>query len=244
MKSALVTGAARGLGLAIARGLAQAGARVALTDIDGDGAESAARALRGEGHEALALKLDVRDESEFQRGFDAAAASFGGIDILVNNAAVTPHRSLWDITATEWDEVMAVNLRGCFFGCRIAARHMRDRGWGRILNLSSLAGQQASGVTGAHYAASKAGLFALTRTFAQELAPHGVTVNAISPAAILGPSLDEIDEAARRKFLATLPVGRFGEETEVAAAAVYLASDAAGFVTGTTLDLNGGKLMR
>jgi 3-oxoacyl-[acyl-carrier protein] reductase len=140
--------------------------------------------------------------------------------------------------------VMAVNLRGAFFGCRIAARHMRERRWGRILNLSSLAGQQASAVTGAHYAASKAGLLALTRSFAQELAPHGVTVNAISPAAIHGPSLDAIDEGSRRAFLATLPVGRFGEETEVAAAAVYLASEAAGFVTGTTLDLNGGKLMR
>ncbi|NPC56451.1 SDR family NAD(P)-dependent oxidoreductase [Caenimonas soli] len=243
-RNALITGAARGLGLAIARGLAQGGARVALTDIDADGAEAAARTLRAEGCETTALKLDVRDEADFQRGFDAVAASFGGVDILVNNAAVTPHRSLWDITTAEWDEVMAVNLRGCFFGCRIAATHMRERGWGRILNLSSLAGQQASSVTGAHYAASKAGLFALTRCFAQELAPHGVTVNAISPAAIRGPSLDELDEPSQRRFLATLPVGRFGDETEVAAAAVYLASDAAGFVTGTTLDLNGGRLMR
>jgi len=243
-RNALITGAARGLGLAIARGLAQAGARVALTDIDVDGAEAAARTLRGEGHETMALKLDVRDEADLQRGFDAAAASFGGIDILVNNAAVTPHRSLWEITTAEWDEVMAVNLRGCFFGCRIAAKHMRERGWGRILNLSSLAGQQTTSVTGAHYAASKAGLFALTRSFAQELAPHGVTVNAISPAAIRGPSLDELDEASQRRFLATLPVGRFGDEAEVAAAAIYLASDAAGFVTGTTLDLNGGRLMR
>ena len=244
MRSALVTGAARGLGLAIARGLAQASTRIAVTDVDVEGAESAARLLRDEGHDVLALALDVRDESAFQRAFDAAAAHFGGIDILVNNAAVTPHCSVWDIDTVEWDEVMAVNLRGCFFGCRIAARHMRERRRGRILNLSSLAGQQASAVTGAHYAASKAGIFALTRSFAQELAPYGVTVNAISPAAINGPSLDGIDEASRRAFLATLPVGRFGEETEVAAAAVYLASDAAGFVTGATLDLNGGKLMR
>ena len=243
-RTALVTGAARGLGVAIARGLAQAGARIALTDVDADGVDAVAMTLRDEGHDTLALKLDVRDEGDFQRGFDAAAAHFGGIDILVNNAAVTPHRSLWDITTAEWDEVMAVNLRGAFYGCRIAARHMRERGRGRILNLSSLAGQQASSVTGAHYAASKAGLSALTRGFAQELAPHGVTVNTISPAAIEGSSLSELDEAARRRFLATLPVGRFGHEAEVAAAAVYLASDEAGFVTGATLDLNGGRLMR
>ncbi|MFL6662166.1 MAG: SDR family NAD(P)-dependent oxidoreductase [Rhizobacter sp.] len=243
-RTALVTGAARGLGVAIARGLAEAGARVALTDIDADGVEARARRLRDAGHAALALPLDVRDEAAFQRAFDAAAARFGGIDILVNNAAVTPHRSLWDITTAEWDEVMAVNLRGVFFGCRIAARHMRERGRGRIVSLSSLAGQQASSVTGAHYAASKAGLFALTRSFAQELAPHGVTVNTIAPAAIEGPSLDELDEPARQRFLATLPVGRFGREAEVAAAVVYLASDEAGFVTGATLDLNGGRLMR
>lgn len=141
-RNALITGAARGLGLAIARGLAQAGARVALTDVDADGAEAAARALQAEGYQTTALKLDVRDESNFQRGFDVVAASFGGIDILVNNAAVTPHQSLWDITTAEWDEVMAVNLRGSFFGCRIAAKHMRERGRGRILNLSSLAGSK------------------------------------------------------------------------------------------------------
>ena len=243
-RNALITGAARGLGVAIARGLAQAGARVALGDVDERGVQPAAAALRAEGHAATALALDVRDEADFQRAFDAAAGELGGIDIVVNNAAVTPHRAIWDITVAEWDEVMAVNLRGVFFGCRIAARHMLQRHRGRIINLSSLAGQQASSVTGAHYAASKAGLFALTRAFALELAPHGITVNTLSPAAIHGPSLDELDAASRDRFLATLPVGRFGDEDEVAAAAVYLASDEAGFVTGTTLDLNGGRLMR
>ena len=243
-RNALVTGAARGLGLAIARGLAHAGARVALTDINLDAAERAARGLREEGHRVLASRLDVRDEGEFQRAFDQTTAQLGDIDILVNNAAVTPHRSIEAITTSEWDEVMAVNLRGVFFGCRIAARAMRKRGRGRIVNLSSLAGQQPSSVTGAHYAASKAGVFALTRAFALELAAHGVTVNTISPAAIRGLSLEEVDEATQEKLRTTLPVGRFGEESEVAAAAVYLASDEAGFITGTTLDMNGGRLMR
>jgi len=243
-RTAVVTGAGRGLGIGIARGLAQAGARVVLTDVDPDGLAAAAAALHGEGHEVVSLPLDVREEAAFQTVFETVSADFGGVDILVNNAALTPHCSPWSITRHEWDEVMAVNLRGAFFGCRVAALHMGPRGRGRIVNVSSLAGQHASSVTGVHYAASKAGLFALTRAFAQELAPQGVTVNCLSPAAIEGPSLDEIDAEARRRFLASLPVGRFGREAEVAAAVVYLASDEAGFVTGTTLDLNGGRLMR
>lgn len=243
-RHALVTGAARGLGLAIAAGLARAGAQVWLSDVDEAGVHAAAAGLQAQGLAVQATRLDVCDEAAFEAFFSARAAAGAGIDILVNNAAVTPHCTLWDITEAEWDRVMAVNLKGVFFGCRVAARHLRTRGWGRIVNLSSMAGQHASSVTGVHYAASKAGVMAVTRSFAQELAPHGVTVNTLSPAAIQGPSLDELDAQARARFLAAMPVGRFGQEDEVAAAVVYLVSNAAGFVTGTTLDLNGGRLMR
>ena len=188
-RTAFVTGAGQGLGAAIARGLAVAGARAALTDIDGAAVDAVAADLRAEGHECIAMPLDVCDEAAFAQCFESAAQRLGAIDVMVNNAALTPSTSLWDIPAEEWDQVMAVNLRGSFFGCRISGRHMRDRGAGRIINLSSIAGQQASAVTGAHYAASKAGILALTRSFAQELAPHGVTVNAIAPAAIRSPVL-------------------------------------------------------
>ena len=159
--------------------------------------------------------------------------------------------------AGSWGTALAVHLARADHDVRLWARDATfveglriERTNGRYLpgislpDRVTLADSLESAVTGAHYAASKAGLFALTRTLAQELAPHGVTVNALSPAAIQGPSLDEIDAESRRRFLATLPVGRFGLETEVAAAAVYLASEAAGFTTGATLDLNGGKLMR
>lgn len=190
------------------------------------------------------MQLDVRDEAAFWRCFDAAVQHFGGVDVMVNNAARTPYASIWDITAEEWDEVLAVNLRGSFFGCRIAGRHMRERGAGRIINLASIAGQQASAATGVHYAASKAGIVALTRSFAQELAPHGVTVNALAPAAVRSPVLDAMSQMQQRTLAAGIPLGRFGQPEEVAAAVVYLASPAAAFMTGATLDLNGGRHMR
>jgi 3-oxoacyl-[acyl-carrier protein] reductase len=139
---------------------------------------------------------------------------------------------------------MAVNLRGVFLGCRLAGRHMRARGHGRIINLSSLAGQQGGAIAGAHYAASKAGILALTKLFAQDLAPFGVTVNAIAPAAIDGPAVAAVPAERVRALVQTIPVGRLGRAEEVAAAALYLASDAAGYVTGATLDLNGGRFMR
>ena len=236
---AFVTGAGQGLGAAIARGLAQAGARVAVADIDEANAQAVAAEVNGR-----ALPLDVRDEQAFGDRFAQAVAHFGAVDILVNNAARTPTTSLWDITPAEWDDVLAINLRGSFFGCRIAGRHMRERGAGRIVNLASLAGQQVSSATGVHYAASKAGLLALTRAFAQELAPHGVTVNALAPAAIDSPALAALPPERQQALKAGIPLGRFGRADEVAAAVVYLASPAAAFMTGATLDLNGGRFMR
>jgi 3-oxoacyl-[acyl-carrier protein] reductase len=246
-RAAFVTGAGRGLGEAIAQGLAQAGAKVALADID-PAVNGVAERLLAAGHNCMAIRLDVRDETAFEAAFAAASAGLGGaggaIDIMVNNAALTRQTSVWSITADEWDEVLAVNLRGSFFGCRIAGRHMRERSRGRIINMASIAGQQPSAVSGAHYAASKAGILALTRTFAAELAPHGVSVNALAPSTITSPLLEALDESRRQTIAASIPLGRFGEAQEVAAAVVYLASSAAGFITGATIDLNGGRLMR
>jgi 3-oxoacyl-[acyl-carrier protein] reductase len=242
-KAAFITGAAQGLGEAIARAFLAAGYRVALTDINETVRDTAAR-LDPSGARVLPLILDVRDRAAFAAAFDEAVARFGGVDAMVNNAARTVARAVWDIDQAEWDDVMAVNLRGVFFGCTIAGAHMRARRSGRIINLSSLAGQQGSLVNGAHYAASKAGILALTKVFAQELAPAGVTVNTIAPSAIRTPAMDAVPAEKVAQLEKSAPLGRLGAADEVASAAVYLASDAASFITGATIDVNGGRFMR
>jgi 3-oxoacyl-[acyl-carrier protein] reductase len=241
MRTVFITGAARGIGAAIAEAFHAAGDNVVLADRNPDVGATAARL----GDQALALPLDVADEDAFRAAFDAAVAHFGGVDVMVNNAAQTIQRSVWDIPAAEWDGVMATNLRGTFFGCRIAGAFLRNRGTGgRIVNLASIAGQRGGTASGAHYAASKAGIIVLTKVFAAELAPHGVTVNALAPAAIDGPLMAGLEAGLKERLKGGIPVGRFGRDREVAAAALYLASDDAGFVTGTTIDINGGMLMR
>ncbi len=242
-RAALVTGAAQGLGRAMARALHQAGASVMLTDISPAVVEVAAGVDASSGR-TFGHVFDVREEDAWKKAIDVLAEKAGPIDILVNNAALTKSASVWDIPVAEWDDVLAVNLRGQFLGCRVAGRVMRERGSGRIINLSSLAGQRGGVVAGAHYSASKAGILALTKCFALELAGSGVTVNAIAPAAIEGPMSRSMPQDKVRALAATIPVKRLGHEDEVGLAAVYLASDAAGYVTGMTLDINGGVFMR
>ena len=237
MRTAVVTGAARGLGAAIARRLHDDGDRVVLADLDAEGTERVAREL---GEHAAAVEHDVRDLASWERLLAAA----GEVDVLVNNAARTELRSFWEIDVDEWDDVLATNLRGTYLGCRVVGAQMRDRGRGRIVNLASVAGQASRAVTGVHYATSKAAILALTRHAATELAGSGVTVNAVAPAAIDGPMVASVPPERIETMLKTIPVGRLGRPEEVAAAVAYLASDAAGFVTGATLDVNGGMLMR
>lgn len=242
-QTAFVTGAAQGLGAAIAEGLLRSGRNVVLADID-PAVETTAKALDPGGARTIAQRLDVRDETAFHHAFDAAIARFGAVDVMVNNAARTAIGSLWEIAPDEWDDVLTVNLRGVFFGCRIAGRHMRERHKGRIVNLSSIAGQQGSLATGAHYAASKAGILVLTKIFAQELAPYSVTVNAIAPSAIAGPAVASAPPEKIASILESVPLRKLGDPSDVAAAVLYLASEGAGYVTGATLDVNGGRLMR
>ena len=243
-RSAIVTGGAQGLGEAIARALVERDVAVLLADIDGERAGETAAAVDSTGRLAGAVACDVREPASLEAAFAAALARFGTVDVMVNNAARTISRSFWEIETDEWDDVLAVNLRGVFIGCRLAGAHMRERGFGRIVNLASLAGQQGGAVAGAHYAASKAGIIVLTKIVARELAPHGVTVNAIAPAAIGGPVMDKLPPEQIAALAEAIPVGRVGRPEEVGALAAFLASDEAAYITGATLDVNGGLSMR
>ncbi|MCJ8158714.1 SDR family NAD(P)-dependent oxidoreductase [Sphingomonas sp. LaA6.9] len=239
---ALVTGAAGGLGAVISRRLAREGFRVILSDIDADALAHVTESIDGE---VMALPLDVRDPTSFEQAIEAATARWGGLGVLVNNAALTRTTPLFEIGPDEFDAVISIALKGTFIGCQVAGRHMRAHGYGRIVNIASLAGQNGGAATGAHYAAAKGGILTLTKVFARELAGCGVTVNAVSP----GPlDLDSVRALLPPDRLAavvgTIPAGRLGEPDYVARLVALLAAPEASSVIGATMDVNGGLYLR
>jgi 3-oxoacyl-[acyl-carrier protein] reductase len=241
-RTALVTGAARGIGLVIATALAGRGANVALLDVD---AALLKRAARLAHKDALAIEADVSRPGDVQRAVEATVAHFGGLDILVNNAGICPLTTFADIAADEWDRVLAVNLKGAFLCCQAALPHLRRSGrQGRIINVASVAGQMGGVAVGAHYAAAKAGLIGLSKSLARLLAADGVTVNCVAPGTTETDLTASWSEATRAGVQAQIPLGRFAQADEIAEAVCFLASDRAAFITGATLDVNGGLLMR
>lgn len=242
-KVALVTGAGRGIGRAIADRLAAEGAAVVVSDIDLPQAERVAEELAARGDQALAVRANVSDLSEVQAMFTQALGRFGRLDILVNNAGIIRRGSLEDHPDADWELVLAVNLKGTYYCSREAARVMKQRGYGRIVNISSVAGKVGDITSAPSYGPSKGAVNTLTKSLARELAPHGITVNAVAPHAIETEMSAEWSDEKRRSVLAQIPVGRLGKPEEVAAAVAFLASDEAGFITGEVLDLNGGYLM-
>lgn len=241
---ALVTGAAQGIGAAVAGTLHRSGAKVAIADVRIDAATQTSAAIDPANERSVPVEINVRSRDSVAGAFEAVEAAFGPVDILVNNAAITAQGSVWDIEPEQWDDVLTVNLRGTLLCSQIAGPAMAERGFGRIVNLASLAGQQGGTVAGAHYAASKAGILVLTKILAKELASKGVTVNAVVPAAIRGPVMDTMPAERLAALEATIPVGRFGEADEVAALVAFLCSNDAGYITGAALDINGGLGMR
>jgi 3-oxoacyl-[acyl-carrier protein] reductase len=241
---AVVTGSAQGLGEAIVARFVADGYRVVCADLNDELNRRTVATIDAGGERAVPRRVDVRDLDSIQGCLDEAVDRWGRVDVWVNNAARTEAGPFLEIDPGEWDDVLAVNLRGTYFGCRAAGRHMTERGAGRILNLASLAGQWGRSPTGVHYAASKAGIMAVTRYAATAFAPYGVTVNAIAPTAIESPAVAAMPPEQVSAYAAQIPVGRLGRPEEVASLAAFLASEEAGFVTGATYDLNGGLLMR
>lgn len=237
----IVTGGGQGIGRAIAGALANSGASIAILDRDGALAEAAAAEL---GSDCLGIAVDVADLQASHIAINQLIAGWGRLDILVNNAAVLSTVPFQQLEMAEWDRVMAVNLRGVYGTCRAVVGVMTSQAYGRIINIASVAAKRGGGLLGsAAYATSKAGLIGLTKALARELAPHGVTVNAICPGPVQSPMTDEMPAAQRARVLGIVPLARFALPSEIAAAVVYLSSDEAAYVTGEVLDVDGGLTM-
>lgn len=242
-RTAVITGAGRGMGQSIACALAELGAQVVVNDLDEEAAQGTVQQIRASRHRAAAFQTDVTDAPGVQAMVDWTADTFGGVHILVNNAGVLYPTSVAETDEEEWDRVIAVNLKGTFLCSKAVLSHMQDAGWGRIINISSTAGKSVSTVGGAHYTASKAGVLGFTRHLAREVASDGITVNAVCPGLIDTEMVrTAIDKERTRAYAESFPIQRLGKPEEVAELVAFLASEQAGYITGASLDINGGDL--
>jgi len=242
-KVALVTGGSRGIGRAITMALAGAGATVVLTyKSNRELAEQLAGAVEGDGGRARCLQLIVEDRNSVREVVAEVGKDYGAVDILVNNAAIAQEKPFDTITDDDWDAMLAVNLRGPFACTQEVLPLMRERGFGRIINITSIGGQWG-GFNQVHYAASKAALINFTRSIAKIYSKFGITSNAVAPGLVATDmSAGELDTEAGAEKVRAIPAGRIGSVDEVSAAVVFLAGEAAGYITGQTINVNGGML--
>jgi 3-oxoacyl-[acyl-carrier protein] reductase len=242
-KVALVTGAARGIGEAIALKLAQEGAHVILADLDIECAKRVERAIEALGRKAKAIQVDVSQRPSVQQLVREAVSMFGKIDILVNNAGIIRRGTFVDHEPEEWDRVLSVNLGGTFNCAKEVVPLMIKQGGGKIVNISSVVGKMGDIASAPSYGTSKGAMNTFTKSLARELASYGINVNAIAPHAIETEMSQEWPPEKRRQIVEAIPLKRLGQPEEVAEAAAFLASNAASFITGQILDVNGGYLM-
>ena len=242
-KVAIVTGAGRGIGKAIAIALAREGASVIINDVDIQTAEKVTKEIKSLGWKALAIQVDVSDSMEVNQMVQSALKKFKRIDILVNNAAIIKRGSIEDLNEEDWDRVMDVNLKGAFNCMKAVAGIMKKQRYGKIVNISSIAGKVGDLASAPCYGASKAGMICLAKSLARELAAYNINVNVVAPHAIKTDMSKEWSEEKRKNIIANIPLGRMGEPEDIAEAVVFLVSDKAKFITGEVLDVNGGYLM-
>jgi 2-hydroxycyclohexanecarboxyl-CoA dehydrogenase len=242
---AIVTGGAAGIGAAICRALAHDGANVAIWDWKIDGAQAIADEIQALGRKAVVCKVDVSKRSDIEAAVKTVRETLGPVGILVNNAGISPEKDFVEITEDDWDRVMNVNLKGTFFCTQAVIDDMINAKWGRIINISSSSAQSGARRM-VHYAATKGGVIAFTKSLAQEMGPLGITVNNIPPSTVYTDGLKSVE--ARLGSIdsyvnATIPVKRVGQPEDIANAAAFLAAEASGYITGLTLSVNGGRYM-
>jgi 3-oxoacyl-[acyl-carrier protein] reductase len=240
---AIVTGAARGIGKAISLTLIREEAKVALTDVDSVGLEILKSEIGKGGGEAIAIPCNVAKSSDVEEMIKQTHQTFRRIDILVNNAGIIRRGTIDTVTEEDWDRVIEVNLTGTFNCCKAVVAIMKQQGYGKIVNISSIAGKMGDITSAPGYGPSKAGMDALTKTLARQLAPYGINVNGVSPHAIETEMSAQWSEERRKEIIASIPLGRLGKPEDVAEAVLFLVSNEASFITGEILDVNGGALM-
>ena len=242
-RAAIVTGGARGIGRAIVLAFIREGAKLALADVDKDGLEVVKSEIEKERGEAIVIPCDITKSAEVVAMVNQVRKAFGRIDILVNNAGIIRRGTIETVTEEDWDQVIEVNLKGTFNCSRAVVGLMKRQGYGKIVNVSSIAGKMGDITSAPGYGPSKAGVDALTKTLARQLAPFGINVNAVSPHAIETEMSAQWSLERRKEIIASIPLGRLGKPEDVAEAVLFLVSEEASFITGEILDVNGGALM-
>jgi len=241
-KVALVTGAAQGIGKAVALLLAEKGADIVVSDINLEKAEETAREIEAIGRKAMAIRVDVANGNDVDRMVEAILGRFGQIDILVNNAGITRDKLVLRMTEEDWDAVLNVNLKGTFICTKAVIRHMSKQRRGKIVNIASVSGEMGN-VGQANYSASKAGVIGFSKTVAREFAQRGINVNAIAPGYIETPMTDALPEKTKEELRRLIPMDRLGRPEDVAEAVLFLVSEASSYITGQVLNVNGGIYM-
>jgi 3-oxoacyl-[acyl-carrier protein] reductase len=242
----LITGASRGIGRAMVVVFAKAGAQLALLARTAGQLDEVAQSLKPEAEgsiDVLTLPADVADEAQVNQAIQKIVETWGRVDVLINNAGLISFGPVTQVEPADWERIMGANLTGAYLLSRAVAPLMMRQKYGRIINIASISAQTGGVSAGVHYAASKGGMVAMTKTLARDLAPYGITVNAIAPGQI-DADPDLLTPAARQRIIEMIPLGRLGEPEEIAYAALFLASPMAAYITGATLDVNGGILKR